>query len=62
LSQILHDLLGSQKRRKVHKGSQAAAISRKSVLNNPAILAAWNGKKLSGAIMSPLMTYQEAAN
>jgi hypothetical protein len=29
----------------VHKGSQAAAISRKSVLNNPAILAAWNRRR-----------------
>ena len=43
----------------MHQGSQAAEISRKSVLNNPAILAAWNGRNYL-AIMSPLMTYQEA--
>ena len=29
---------------KVHEGSQATAISRKLVLNNPAMLAAWNGR------------------
>jgi hypothetical protein len=49
-------------RRRTHQGSEAATISRKFGFQQACYLIRVERQKLSGAIMSPLMTYQEAAN
>ena len=41
----------SQKYKKAHKGSQAAAISKKSVFGNAAMLAACNGRNYLAQLM-----------